>query len=307
MKKFQLWLIIAGIEFAAVGRGQRNELAVSTGYRYSAAFISTTGTAGHAELVIFPLRGKALKIPIRSAGGPFSYGPDGKTLYGQCTPDPVGPRDPVKIALCKIELKTVTKTAVSGSTGLYARDFAISNQRDRIFVSGNRRDGDKWGLFEIAIPGGAMRQVLQQSGKGPKSSLGHLSISPDGRRAVATRNGRVELIDLPDGTATPLGDKLFIAAWSPNGKWLAAVEKGEQGRTILMDAKTLTRQRTLGPSELDWSPDSRYLLGFKPCGPYSGTLEAIDVESGERTTIESSECQVNQATTGWVSNEVYEN
>jgi len=304
MKRIQVPLIIAGIGLAAVGRGQRNDLAVSTDYTYSAAFISSTAP-GHTELVIFPLRGKAVKIPIRSAGGPFAYGPDGKTLYGQCTPDPAGSGDPVKIALCKIDLKTVTKTAVSGSAGLYARDLAISNQGDRIFVSGYRRDGDKWGLFEIAIPGGALRQVLQQSDKSPKSSWGHLSISPDGGRVVATRNGRVELIDTADRTTRPLGDELFIAAWSPDGKWLAAAEKGEQGRTILMDAKTLTRQRTLGPSELDWSPDSRYLLGFKPCGPDFGTLEVIDVESGERTMIESSKCQVNQATTGWVSSEVY--
>jgi WD40 repeat protein len=279
---------------------QRNELAVSADYRYSAAFISATGT-GHTELVMFPLRGRAVRIPIRSAGGPFVYGPDGKALYSQCSLDPVGSGGPVEIALCKIELRTLIKTAISGSTGLYATNFAISDQGDRIFVSGYRRDQDTCGLFEIAIPGGAMRQVLGQSDKGPKSSWRNLSLSPDGRRAVATRNGRVELIDILDGAVRPLGDELFIAAWSPNGKWLAAVEKGEQGSTILMDAETLTRQRTLGPSELDWSPDSRYLLGFKPCGPDFGTLEAIDVESGERIVIKSSECQVNQATTGWVS------
>jgi hypothetical protein len=141
MKKIPLRLIIAGIGLAAAVRGQRNQLAVSSDYRYSAAFISTIGTPGHTQLVIFPLRGKALKIPIRS-GGPFAYGPDGKALYGQCTPDPVRSDEPVKIALCKIELKTVTKTVVSGSTGLYARDFAISNQGDRIFISGYRKDQD---------------------------------------------------------------------------------------------------------------------------------------------------------------------
>ena len=136
-----------------------------------------------------------------------------------------------------------------------------------------------------------------------------LSLSPDNERAVATHNGRVELIDIVHSTAEPLGDELFTAAWSPDGKWLAAVEKGEHGRTILMDARNLKRQRILPPSELDWSPDSHYLLGMKQhdrCGPYYGTLEAIDIETGVRTTIESSECQVNQATTGWVSSEISE-
>lgn len=117
----------------------------------------------------------------------------------------------------------------------------------------------------------------------------------------------MELIDIVHGTAEPLGENLFVAAWSPDGKWLAAVERGERGRTILMDAKNLSQRRILGNSELDWSPDSHYLLGMKQqdrCGPYSGTLEAIDIETGRRTTVESSRCQVNQATTGWVSGEI---
>jgi hypothetical protein len=114
----------------------------------------------------------------------------------------------------------------------------------------------------------------------------------------------VELIDIVRGTTKPLGDEFFLAAWSPDGRWLAALENGENGRTVLMDAATLSRQRVLEHSELDWSPDSRYLLGTKRhdgCGRYEGgTLEAIDVENGERTTIASSKCQVDQATTGWV-------
>lgn len=132
----------------------------------------------------------------------------------------------------------------------------------------------------------------------------HVSVSPDGLRAVATQYGRVELIDIARGTAEPLDARFFIAAWSPDGRWLAAVENGENGRTILMDAKDLTPRRVLGNSELDWSPDSRYLLGMKRynwCDPYSGTLEVIDIDTGKRITVRSSKCQVNQATIGWVS------
>ena len=300
--------MIATIGLAAAGRGQGTELAVSVDYRYSAAFISTiSAPQGHTELVAFPLRGKSHQIPIRSASGPFVYSPDGRALYGQCTPDPVRAGDPVKIALCKIDLNSGHTTAVPGSSGLYAFNFAVASNEDRILVAGVQRvGGDIRGLFEIALPGGGIRSVLQQSDVAPKSSWGHVSLSPDGKRAVATHNGRVELIDIVHGSAEPLSGELFMAAWSPDGKWLAAVEKGEEGRTILMDAKTLTRQWTFGTSELDWSPDSRYLLGLKPCDQYSGTLEAIDVESGERMAIESSKCQVNQATTGWVRNDIYE-
>jgi WD40 repeat protein len=305
VKKTQLLFLLAAIGLVATGRGQRNQSAVPIDYPYSAALISTINP-GHNELVIFPLRGKALSIPIRSASGPFAYGRDGRALYGQCSPDPVRVGDPVKIALCKIDLKNTTTTTVRGSEGLYVASFTVSNREDRILAAGlRRRDGDIRGLFEIAIPDGWLRPVFLQADKTPKSSWRYLSLSPDGKRAVGSHNGRVELIDIQRGLAEPLQGELFMAAWSPDGKWLAAVEKGENGSTILMDAKTLTRQRNLGPSELDWSPDSQYLLGFKPCGLYSGTLEAIDVQSGERTIIESSECQVDRATTGWVSNDVY--
>jgi len=309
MMKIPLPFIMVSIGLAAAGGGQRNQLAVSIDYRYSAAFISTISSSpGRTELVIFPFHGKAVKIPIRFGGSPFTYSPNGMALYSQCTPDPVRPLDPVKIALCKIELKTLTTTPVPGSTGLYVYNFAVSNHEDHILASGVHRqdENSRRGMFEITISDGRTRAVSLESDKATKLPWGNLSLSVDGKSAVATHDGRVEIIDIARGSTESLKGEFFMATWSPDGKWLAAIEKGENGHTILMDAKTLDRKRTLGPSELGWSPDSRYLLGIKPCGPYSGTLEAINVESSERTIIESSKCQVNQATTGWVSNDIYE-
>jgi WD40 repeat protein len=301
-------LIIAALGFAAAGNGQRKELALPSGYPYGAAFISTISAApGHTDLVVFPVSGSAFKIPIRSARGGFRYSPDGTALYGACTPhpDPVRADEPPKVALCKIDLNTTTTTPVLETTGLHAYGFAISRREDRILFSGiDPQDRDVHGLFELSLPGGKSRTILRQADKRPQSSWMDISLSPDDERAVATHNGRLELIDIIHGTVEPLGEELSMAAWSPDGKWLAAVEKGEHGRTILMDAKNLKQRRILGPSELEWSPDSHYLLGMKQhdrCGPYYGTIEAIDIENGERITIKSSECQVNQANTGWVS------
>jgi WD40 repeat protein len=184
----------------------------------------------------------------------------------------------------------------------------VSNRQDYILFSGTGlRGSDVRGLFDLTLPEAKPRTILRQMDNRPPSLWLNLSLSTDNKRAVATQNGRLAVIDLVRGTVEPLGDDLFIAAWSPDGRWLAALKKGEGGHTIIMDAATLSRRRVLGPSELDWSPDSHYLLGIKQhdrCGPYYGTLEAIDVESGARTTIESSKCQVNQATTGWVINDV---
>jgi WD40 repeat protein len=298
MKNVRWPLIIAAFGLAVAGRGQHNESSVPSDYPYMAAFVSTiSAPPGHTELVVFPFHGKAFKIPIRSASGTFLFAPDGKALYGSCTPYP----EPTEIALCKIELKTTSTTPIPGSTGLRGHGRAVSANGDRILFS----DFDR--LIELSLSDGKIRTriVLPQADKHPRMGL---SLSPDGNRAVATHSGRLELIDIVHVTAEPLGDELFMAAWSPNGKWLAVLEKGEQGRTILLDAKTLTRVRILGNSVLDWSPDSRYLLGLKQdrCGPYYGTLEAINVETGARTTIQSSQCQINQATTGWVSRDIAE-
>jgi WD40 repeat protein len=282
-----------------VSAGQLKASALPREYPYRPAFISTiSAPPGHTELVVFPLDGKAFKIPIRSVASVF-FGPTGRALYGACTPYPAIGDARLKMATCKIDLKTGSTVPVVGSTGLHGYyASAVSNNEDRMVFLGVGH------LVELTLPDGKIRTVPLEGAAQYRWT--HVSLSPDGERAVAVRNGRLELIHLSHGITEPLGDEFFIAEWSPDGKWLAAVEKGDAGRTILMDATTLTRRRVLGPSELDWSPDSRYLLGFKSCDAYYGTLEAIDVGTGERTTIQSSKCQVNQATTGWVSSEIGE-
>jgi WD40 repeat protein len=116
----------------------------------------------------------------------------------------------------------------------------------------------------------------------------------------------MELIDLANGVITTFPPDLELGAWSPDGKWLAAID-WKKGRTVLMDAVTLKPQRVLRLSDADWSPDSRYLLGVKTsifCGGYAGTFEATNVDTGNSTTIGSSHCEVIQGGTGWVSSKI---
>jgi WD40 repeat protein len=116
------------------------------------------------------------------------------------------------------------------------------------------------------------------------------------------KSGSSGLIDLTDGSVKQLPSNLELGTWSPNGKWLATIDR-KKGHTILMDAVTLTHLKTLPESNLDWSPDSRYLLGVKKrdvCGSYFATLEATDIETGKTVTIEPSHCRIYKATTGWV-------
>jgi WD40 repeat protein len=308
MKNVLLCLIIA-IAATWTGFGQRKDSSLLRAYAYSPAFISTIRSPGHARLVIFPFYGKSLDVPIHSASGGFVISSDGEALYGSCASRSVdsGADDHPIIALCKIDLRARTVTPIPGSSGLRVFSLAVSSQGGRILFSGaDPQRGGAFGLFELTQPAGKVRTILSQSDKRPQSQWMNLSFSSDNERAVGTHQGRVELIDIRSGSTKPLDGELFMASWSPNGRWLAAVEKGQGGHTILMDAKTLIRQRTLGPSELDWSPDSRYILAIEACGPYSGTFEAMSVETGERTAVEGSHCQVNQATTGWVPSDLTE-
>jgi hypothetical protein len=300
-------LTVLGITW--VGFGQRKDSSLPRAYAYSPALISTISSPGHTQLVVFPFYGKSFDVPIHSASGGFVISSDGGALYGSCAPrsGDGGADDRPIIALCKIDLRARTATPIPGSSGLRVYSFAVSSHEDRILFSGaDPQMDDAFGLFELTQPEGKVRKILPQPDKRPQSQWMNLSLSADSERAVGTHQGRVELIEIRNGSTQPLGAGLFMAAWSPNGKWLAAVEKGQGGRTILMDAKTLIRQRTLGPSELDWSPDSRYILTVEACGPYSGTFNAVSVETGERTVIESSRCRVNQATTGWVLSDLTE-
>ena len=95
------------------------------------------------------------------------------------------------------------------------------------------------------------------------------------------------------------------SSWSPDGRWIAALEDGGKSRTVLFDARKFLRAKTLGESEVQWSPDSRYLLAVNGsgCSDESGTVQIMDVRSGARATVESSKCQVYQPTAGWVSSD----
>jgi WD40 repeat protein len=304
MKNICLRRIIVVAALAAVASAQQRHDILRLDYPYVPAFISTTASFGHTQLFVFPLHRQLSKIPVRTASGPFAYSPDGKALYGQCSPDS---NDYTRIALCRIDLKTGIATPLPGSIGVYAGHFAVSPHEDCILISGLlRRDTDTRGLFELSLPGGKLRTLFMQDERLTHSGWINISIAPDAKRAAASHNGRLEVIDLVQSQVELLDARFYIGSWSPDGKWLAALEDRENGRTILMDAATLQRRRMLGPSELDWSPDSRYLLGVKSCDADYGTLEVIDVETGNRIAVESSKCQINQPTTGWVTRDLAE-
>ncbi|MGD0618927.1 MAG: hypothetical protein ABSB67_14835 [Bryobacteraceae bacterium] len=182
--------------------------------------------------------------------------------------------------------------------------IAVSKDLAKIVFSGRYPDGKApgCGVFELAVTAQKIRKILDNPECDYIHSWHGISLSPDGLQAVAVLKQRLEVIDLATGALRVLGTGYFEASWSPDGKWIAAVDNGGKFRTKLLDAADFTVRRVFGTTDLAWSPDSRYLLNTRAsasCGE-SGTLEALDITTGARRTIATSTCQVNQSTTGWV-------
>jgi WD40 repeat protein len=293
--------IIAAAEFVSCSGSPAQS--VSRSYR-PAMYMSVAGVS--QELEIFPFDAKMFNIPLPFPLGAFTYGPDGKALYATALSlDPVNHFIP---SLFKIEFNPTRAISIPGSEVLSFNSLAISSQKDKIIAAGARR-GTPCGIFELSVPTGNVREIAQISQCDPLNPLMYWSeveVSPDGKRAIALRNHELHLIDLTNGKVSVMPNDFILGAWSPDGKWLAAVKNGSD-KTFLLDARTLAQSRIIGSTELKWSPDSRYLLGIKhdfACSPEIGTLEVVDIENGRRTEIASSRCRIDRSTLGWVSNEI---
>jgi WD40-like Beta Propeller Repeat len=279
------------------------------------------GSHSH-ELRIFPSKGQAVTIALPFRVERATFGPDGKSVYGIIVDSQkdVGRDRP---GLSRIEFNPTRATPVPGTSGFIIKSFAISTRQDKLVISGNleHTDGRRCGVFEILIRDGNFRQVLSSDCQ-DQWSWDHLSLSPNGEQAIAsvsrniTHEFHLELIDLVHGTTKSLGSEFWMGVWSPDGKWIAARESGRRDKLFLLDAVSFSRQRALGGAIVlvpAWSPDSRYLLLWKEylfrCGIYPdleppATLETLDTQTGKRSAIRSSQCQITGGPTGWVSREI---
>jgi hypothetical protein len=296
-----LAVVVAGQE---AGRNQ------STLLSYNAAFYSSGAAPGTPRLSIFPVTGKPFAIALPFVFGAFAFGPDGKKLYAAPMFNHAHPEQSLH-GLFVIDLNPVRATQVRGSDSFAIVSVAVPSKSDKIVITGSYHiDGTtEWGIFELDPVDGGARAVARHEAPRPGligESWSEVSVSPDGTKAVAFRHKRLELIDLLKGNVILLDTGFEQGAWSPDGKWLAVNDR-KKVRTILLGANTMTPGRSFAWTHLKWSPDSRYLLGAAAhdlCGPYFGTLQAIDIETGKTTRISSSECKINSVTTGWVSADI---
>ena len=273
-------------------------------------------------LKIFPSDGSAITFALPFRFGHTMFGPDGKSLYVTSAPGHGGVRHEAP-GLLKIEFNPIRANPVPGSQQFLMKSFAISVHQDKLVISGSRRDGPSrtCGVFEVSMPAGSVKQVLAYDCS-YMWAWDRLSLSSDGEMAIAsvgsntTRDLHWELIDLVRGTTKPLAGDFRVGVWSPNGKWIATLGNKDRNSLSLMDAQSLSRRRVFGNTASirpEWSPDSRYLLLWKyhpfRCGigidvEPPATLETLDIESGKRSIVHSSQCQVLFGSTGWVNHDL---
>jgi hypothetical protein len=218
--------------------------------------------------------------------------------------------DRPRAGIYRIELNPVRASELKGSAGFRSSyGIAVALDIDRLVISGSFKDGPvgSCGIFELGLHDGHVRQLLKSADCSLEEAHRSISISPSGQRAVTIYKRSLQLIDLTSGALATLGAGFQSAAWSPDGRRLAAVENSSEQSTIIFETTHFTREKTLPNSELGWSPDSRFLLGLKGsffCGSELYSLQTIDVITSRGSTVGNSLCQLVGGPVGWVRADV---
>jgi len=307
MSLLAVMLVVGGWNLATVRADSQS---------YCAAYIHP-GDAGPL-LTLFPTDGPVATIPL-APGLPRSlrvigFGPAGTAIYVQNA-------DPSKEeGIKKIQFKPLRKDVVHGSNGLGAIWHLTETPTGRILVSGmfNTARNGGCGTFEIDTDAGTVRTLL--IGAYPRCGGGGGAISPDGRRVLGYTAEGLSFVDLPAGRVQAIegvrsndltwGSWSSEVTWSPDGRWITAIL--DKGRIVLIDATDTSRRRNLGSSAgipVIWSPDSKHLLLSKSQGScsaylYFESLEVIDIESGRRSVIKGSHCEVGPGWLAWLACDV---
>jgi Tol biopolymer transport system component len=275
------------------------------GTHYSAAFL-----AG-GDLVVFPFDGKKITAALPSAFTGYSFSADGKSIYGFAGSTGAPP-------VAAASVKPLGLTAIKASQGLEDIESVAPDADGGIVAVSAVRQLDRareCGVFVLDVAAGTAEHVVDNAGGECFDFVSlwkGLSLSPDGRKAVVTAGSKnLGVIDLKQHRI----EKLWpgsAASWSPDGEWIAALTSALPAEIQLIRASDLSTERALGQTSvgrLQWSPDSHYLLllDMGACGigtGYFGTLETLDIDTGQRAAITSSKCEVNHPSFGWISDDV---
>jgi len=159
-------------------------------YYFSPAFISQR-QPGQAALVVFPQHGSLVEVPLPAGFVGFDYGSAGDSIYAFQN----SRQNSRKPGLYRIRLNPMQIEFVTGSTDL-SGDLRVAESNGQAIVSGGLVPTQDCGLFELRIPEGTIRKILASSSCEYLALWSKPSISVDGKRLVAFRKPRLELIDI---------------------------------------------------------------------------------------------------------------
>lgn len=255
-----------------------------------------------ARLRLFPIEGPvetvALPAELQVNTRAIAFSADGEALYVQTT----NPLDHSG-GIDKVEFKPTRQSVIPGSIGMGELWCLVAWQSSgRITVGGWSWSLNAGGIFEIDPASSAVR--LLPRGSASACGGGGGVMSPDGRRAVTHNGKQLAFVAISTGAVTHIKgtERDMQSAWSPDGRWIAAIHNG---RISLIDADDPDHLKNLGSAgdgPVAWSPDSRYLLLRKACAftLYGARLEVVDVETGRRKPVKSSNCTITAGTVGWL-------
>jgi len=250
------------------------------------------------SLSLFPATGtQEVQVQLPAALGGYRLTSNGTLIY---------------TTSFRLDLRSMKIEEVPGLSSYRAfASMSVSTGQQNLIVAGKRLDGGglACGIFLQNLQDGGVRQVVGTNNCDDVMSFSDISLSPDGKFAVAIHGHSLEVIDLVRGTVNKLGSGYDKAGWSPDGRWIAAAKASLlRARMVLFDGRSFAEQKTLASSVvlgILWSPDSRFLLGRRStsdCGEDQYTYESFDVETAQASLIESSRCKVDwrDNDVGWV-------
>jgi len=285
-----------------------------------AALVSRQTGGGHVEhfVAVFPPAGNEFEISLPLITRWFAYGPSGRTMFATALKE-TGPRSfGDQPGLFKIELGPVRVSTIHSLDAFYlVGPFAVSQGEDLVVFSGVKGNypAGSCGVYEIGLSAGVVRAVIEASDCRAGSPWRVLSLSPEGTEALISASRRLALLDLSKGTITQIEGQLSGGSFSPDGKWIAALQLGDPkapSRTVLIDRTSPASRRDLGgveDAEVVWSPDSRFLLHavYRPACPSQNplALETLEVQTGKRSLIKDSICNSGSSRQiGWIRSDV---
>jgi len=288
--------------------------------RFSPAALRSRPTGGkHAEQVIsvFPPGGKEFEISLPWIPRWFAFGRSGRSVYATAVRE-IGPKSFTdQRGMFKVELEPVRVSTIAGLDAFYSiAPFAVSQSEDFIVFDGAKGNypAGSCGAYKLDLPTGDIRPVIETSDCLAGSPWRVLSLSPEGTEALILANRRLALLDLERASIMKLEGWLTSGSFSPDGKWIAALEvrNPKPPRTILIDRTDLARRRDLGRASNNqtvWSPDSKVLLQtvWESACPNQNplALETVEVQTGNRSLIKNSICHCDSSGhIGWVRSDL---